>query len=322
MESTIPWIEKYRPATIDEIIFDINIRKQINIFLEDKKNVHLIFTGPPGIGKTSTARCIAKTMLGEYMEAGYLEINAAEDRGVRSMSTRIPPFCKKVVDFTTSKIILLDEADIMTSKCQYDINNMIKEFGKKTKFIFTCNDSTKIIEDLQSVCRILRFKKLTDQQISSYLSKICEKENIEYDKPGLDTICYISYGDMRKSINDLQKTACTYNKVTKNTVLKICRVPDPEEIKKIIALCLKGNLMEADKEMNDIIKLDFCYFDIVSSFVYVLSSYDMDECFKLQLIDIVNKTKTNVSKGLHSRLQLSGMICRIIKQIKQNNLCD
>uniref|UniRef100_A0A6G6ACL7 Replication factor c small subunit n=1 Tax=Borely moumouvirus TaxID=2712067 RepID=A0A6G6ACL7_9VIRU len=322
MEATIPWIEKYRPSTIDEITFDINIRKQINIFLEDKKNVHLIFTGPPGIGKTSTARCIAKTMLGEHMQAGYLEINAAEDRGVRSMSTRIPPFCKKVVDFSMSKIILLDEADIMTSKCQYDINNMIKEFGNKTKFIFTCNDSTKIIEDLQSVCRILRFKKLTDQQISSYLSKICIKEKIEFDKPGLDTICYISYGDMRKSINDLQKTACTYNKVTKNTVLKICRVPDPEEIKKIINLCLEGNLMEADKEMNDIIKLDFCYFDIVSSFVYVLSTYDMDECFKLQLIDIVNKTKTNVSKGLHSRLQLSGMICRIIKQIKQNKICD
>ncbi|UFX99827.1 replication factor C small subunit [Megavirus baoshan] len=314
METSIPWIEKYRPSTIDEIIFDVNIRKQINIFLEDKDNVHLIFTGPPGIGKTSTARCIAKAMLGNHMNTGYLEINAAEDRGVRSMSNRIPPFCKKVVDFNISKIILLDEADIMTSKCQFDINNMIKEFGKRTKFIFTCNDSTKIIEDLQSVCRILRFKKLTNQQICSYLSKICDKENIEFDKPGLETICYISYGDMRKSINDLQKTAFTYQKITKKTVLKICRVPDPEEIKKIIELCLQGDLMSADAEMNSIIKLDYCYFDIVSSFVFVLTSYDLEHSIKLKLIDIVNKTKINVSKGLHSKLQLSGMLCRIIRE--------
>ncbi|ANB50611.1 hypothetical protein [Powai lake megavirus] len=314
METSIPWIEKYRPSTIDEIIFDVNIRKQINIFLEDKDNVHLIFTGPPGIGKTSTARCIAKAMLGNHMNTGYLEINAAEDRGVRSMSNRIPPFCKKVVDFNMSKIILLDEADIMTSKCQFDINNMIKEFGKRTKFIFTCNDSTKIIEDLQSVCRILRFKKLTNEQICLYLSKICDKENVEFDKTGLETICYISYGDMRKSINDLQKTAFTYQKITKKTVLKICRVPDPEEIKKIIELCLQGDLLSADAEMNNIIKLDYCYFDIVSSFVFVLTSYDLEHSIKLKLIDIVNKTKINVSKGLHSKLQLSGMLCRIIRE--------
>src|SRR4029077_18899665 len=184
-------------------------------FLQDRKNVHLIITGLPGIGKTTTVRCIAKRILGEHITQGYLELNAAEDRGVRSTSTIIPPFCKRVVNFTASKIILLDEADNMTPKCQYDINDMIKLYGKRTKFIFTCNDSTKIIEDIQSVCRIIRFKRLTETQISAYLSKICHKENIPCDKPGLSTICYISNGDMRKSINDLQKTAYTYGKITK-----------------------------------------------------------------------------------------------------------
>ncbi|AGD92416.1 putative replication factor C small subunit [Megavirus lba] len=66
--------------------------------------------------------------------------------------------------------------------------------------------------------------------------------------------------------------------------------------------------------MNSIIKLDYCYFDIVSSFVFVLTSYDLEHSIKLKLIDIVNKTKINVSKGLHSKLQLSGMLCRIIRE--------
>ena len=315
MENSIPWTEKYRPASIEDIILDKNIEQQIKIFLKDRKNVHLIITGLPGIGKTTTVRCIARKILGEHINQGYLELNAAEDRGVRSISTIIPPFCKRVVNFEKSKIILLDEADNMTSKCQCDINDMIKEYGNRTKFIFTCNDSTKIIEDIQSVCRIIRFKKLTDAQISFYLSKICKIESIPFDKDGLITICYISNGDMRKSINDLQKTAYTFGKVTKETVLSICKVPDPDEIKKIIICCMENKLEEADQEMDNIIKQGYYYLDIVTGFIYVLANFeDMEEDLRLRLIQIINKTKITVSTGLRSKLQLSAMICRLIKE--------
>jgi replication factor C subunit 2/4 len=315
MEKSIPWTEKYRPKDISNIILDEYILQQINIFLMDRENVHLIITGVPGIGKTSSVRCIAKKILGENIDRGYLELNAAEDRGVRSISTIIPPFCKRVVNFTSSKIILLDEADNMTPKCQFDINNMIKEYGRRTKFIFTCNDSTKIIEDIQSVCRIIRFKVLTEEQINSYLSKICDFEKIPYNLEGLSTICYISNGDMRKSINDLQKTAYTYGEITKDLVLKICKVPDPEEIKKIINLCKNRKIIEANQEIDNIIKEGYYYLDIVSGFVYVLSTMEnMDEDLRLRLIHIINKTKIVVSTGLRSKLQLSAMICRLINE--------
>lgn len=315
MENSIPWIEKYRPINIEDVILDKNIEQQIKIFMEDRQNVHLIITGVPGIGKTSTVKCIARKMLGDNMEEGYLELNAAEDRGVRSISSIIPPFCKKIVNFDTSRIILLDEADNMTLKCQYDINNMIKEYGKKIKFIFTCNDSSKIIEDIQSVCRIIRFKKLTDKQINAYLSKICKKENISYDKNGLFTICYISDGDMRKAINNLQKTAYTFGTITKETVLGVCKVPDPEDISKIVRLCMRKNLEEAEKELGIIICQGHYCLDIIASFIYVLSKYEMEEDLRLRLIDIVNQTKIIVNTGLHSKLQLSGMLCRLIKEI-------
>lgn len=314
MNNSIPWTEKYRPANIDDVILDEYVAKQIKIFLLDRQNVHLIITGLPGIGKTSTVRCIAKKILGENLAEGYLELNAAEDRGVRSTSTIIPPFCKRVSNFAVSKMILLDEADNMTPKCQYDINDMIKLYGKKTKFIFTCNDSTKIIEDIQSVCRIIRFKELTNEQISMYLSKICTDEKIPFDETGLSMICYISNGDMRRSINDLQKTAYTFEKVTKETVLSICKVPDPEEIKKIIELCLARNLEKAELEMRNIIQQGYYYMDIVSGFVYVLSNYFMDNDLKLRLIKIVNETKIVVSSGLRTNLQLSGMISRLCKK--------
>lgn len=317
MENSIPWIEKYRPSNIEDMILDENIKRQINIFLNNRQNVHLIITGLPGIGKTSSVRCIAKKILGENAMQGFMELNAAEDRGIRNISTIIPPFCKRIFTNVTSKIILFDEADNMTAKCQYEISDMIEKYGKKTKFIFTCNDSKKIIENIQSVCRILRFKKLTDTQISTYLTKICKNENIPFDAGGLSTICYISNGDMRKAINDLQITAYTFRKISKDTVLKICKVPDPEDIKKILVLCIKKKLEDADSEINNLIKQGYYYLDIITGFTFVLANYDigLEENVKLSLIDIVNKTKIIVSIGLRSKLQLSGMICRIIREL-------
>ena len=315
MENSIPWIEKYRPMDIDDIIMDDNTRQQINIFLQDRENVHLIITGLPGIGKTSTVRCIARKILGNNLTAGYLELISAEDRSIRNICTIIAPFCKKVVEFANSKIILLDEADSLTPKQQCDINNLIKQHGKKTKFIFTCNESSKIMEDIQSVCSIIKFKKLNKDQINIYLTNICLKENIEFDEDGLSTIFYISDGDMRKSINDLQKTAYTFAKITKDNVLNICKIPDPEEIKKIINLCFEEKLVEADTEMNNIIMKGYYYLDIISGFILVLLDHDINEKLRLKLIKIVKETKVLISIGLRTKLQLTAMICKLINEI-------
>jgi replication factor C subunit 2/4 len=313
MNGSIPWIEKYRPDNIDDIVLDEQTDKQIRIFLENRSDVHLIINGLPGVGKTSTVRCIAKKVLGEHMDCGYLELNAAEDRGVKSIGTIIPPFCMRIAPIKTSKIILLDEADNMTAKCQYDINDMIKKFGRTTKFIFTCNDSTKIIEDIQSVCRIIRFKKLTDDQIKKYMAKICKVEKIDFNDGGMNTICYISDGDMRKAINNLQLTAYSFDKVTKQTVLKICKMPDPEEIKAIIKLCLENKLDDSITALEKIISEGYYYLDIVTSFHYALTSYPIEEDLRIKLYIVVNQTKISVSSGLRSRLQLVAMICRLIE---------
>lgn len=310
MDHSIPWIEKYRPNNIGDLKLDKQIENQINVILSDTKNIHLIITGVPGIGKTSTVRCIARTILGDNMDQGYLELNAAEDRGIKNISNIIPSFCRKIVNFKESKIILLDEADNMTSKCQFDINGMIKLYGKKSKFIFTCNESSKIIEDIQSICRIIKFKKMTNSQISQYLTNICEKENLKYHKSGLDILCYISDGDMRKAINNLQLVAYTYNNVNKSNVLTICKIPDPEDIKEIIYLCLDNNLIAAVDKMDNIIYQGYYYLDIISAFVFVLSKIDIPN--KIMLIDIVNQTKINIISGIRSKLQLAAMISRII----------
>ena len=88
---------------------------------------------------------------------------------------------------------------------------------------------------MQSMCRIIHFKQLSSDQLMKRLIFISKNEGIPFNTKGLQTICYISYGDMRRAINNLQLTAFTYEKIIKENVLKICKIPDPEEIVKIIS---------------------------------------------------------------------------------------
>jgi len=315
MENSIPWIEKYRPGKIDDIIMEKNIEDQIKLFLVERDNIHLILTGLPGVGKTSTVKCIAKKLLGPYLNEGYLELNAADDRGIKSIDVLIPTFCRKSVPFTQSKIILLDEADNMTSKCQYDINSSIKKYGKKTKFIFTCNDSSKIVEDIQSVCHIVHLKKLSEPQIYNYLRKICEAEGVKYQKSGLELVCSISDGDMRKAINNLQIISYSYKIINKKNVLLICQVPDPEKIKIILELCMEQDFNGAIEELEKIMESCHYYSDIITGFYHTVNKMNLKD--KLEILDIVFQTKITFSVGTRSKLQIIAMVARIIKILKR-----
>jgi replication factor C subunit 2/4 len=315
MNSVTPWMEKHRPQRLDDIIMDEEIMNMIKI-LVNTYNVHIIFTGDPGLGKTSTVKCIAKFSLEEDINEGYLELNAAEDRSMKKGDTRIPCFCKKKVAFEKSKIILLDEADNLTKKYQNEIAELIKIYGDKTKFVFTCNDAKKISSDIQSLCRIIRFRKLSSEQIKKCLMKICAIEKVKYDHEGLDLICNMSEGDMRKSINNLQKTFFTFNSVTKKNVLRVCQIPDPEKIQNILQLCLIKKLCDADNLLCNLIDEGYCYSDLLSAFTFIITNYsELSDEDKIKLLEIVNQTRIIVSSGIKSRLQMSSMLCNIILQV-------
>lgn len=117
-----PWIEKYRPKEVEDLVLEDGTLNKIKKIINDKDMPNIIITGSPGIGKTTTILCIAKKLLGRHFKEGVLELNASDDRGVKTVNESIEYFCKKKLDisdkYSRHKIILLDEADNMTKKAQ------------------------------------------------------------------------------------------------------------------------------------------------------------------------------------------------------------
>ena len=165
----LPWIEKYRPTKIADILFDDILRSKFNRIMELKLYPNLILMGNPGVGKTSTLLAFAKQVTGKYYNEAVLELNASDNRGLDIVDKMIIHFCKKIVTNDKGekimKFIIFDEADNITPKAQYVISDLIDQFSSTTIFTFTCNDSTQIIESIQSKSLLIKFNKVTEKNM-------------------------------------------------------------------------------------------------------------------------------------------------------------
>ena len=156
-----PFVEKYRPRKIDDIVGDksiINFLKDIN---KHGNFPHIIVSGPPGTGKTTSIHCLARELLGNNYDNAVLEINASNERGIDVVRNNVKLFAKKVVlTKNRHKIIILDEVDSMTSAAQQALRRTIEIYSNTTRFALACNNSKKIIEAIQSRCTMLKLSKI------------------------------------------------------------------------------------------------------------------------------------------------------------------
>lgn len=311
MQGTIPWAEKYRPNDLKNMMLNDHLRTQIDVSLN--KLSHLLFAGASGIGKTTAARCIARDILGDDVKNNFIELNSAEERGMKSIGDIVTPFCKRKTNNDKIKIVMMDEADGLTIKYQNDIVYLIKQFGDKCKFFFICNDSTCIIQDIQSVCSIVRFNVIEKDQIIHFLSEICAKEDKEYDAKGLLLIYNMSNGDLRAAINFLQLTAFSEGRIRYQDVIKACKYPSMDEIQNIIDLVFEFKFPEANTELFKLIDEGYHDNDIILTINNLLDQSELLEDKKLKLTDVVNKASINLAKGTARGLLLSNMLANMIK---------
>ena len=310
----VPWIEKYRPTDIEDIIGNENVIDKLKKILKSGNVPNMVICGPPGSGKTTSIMCIAKQILGKNYKDGLLELNASDERGIDTVRHTIKMFCKKNVSLGNSsahKLVLLDEADNMTPNAQQALRRVIEIYSSKTRFLFACNTSSRIIEAIQSRCITLKFKKLTDSQIRQRLISILQNEQVKYTNAGLDAIISISNGDMRQVLNNAQAVAVTHNTVTENTVFQICDKPSPMVMKQVYQMCTDGNLVGAEGIVSRLLKDGYSSVDIIDS---LYNAAKKNQTTNAEVIYYIAQTYTSLVKGCDTPLIMRGLLADICLQ--------
>lgn len=210
--NSIPWIEKYRPKKLDEVISQEESISILNNTLKTGELPHLLLYGGPGTGKTSSVLALSNQLFGpERVNERVIELNASDERGINVVRGKIISFAKVAIGTADPKylcppykIIILDEADAMTKEAQAALRKVMEENSNITRFCFICNYINQIIEPINSRCVKIRFKPIARKSIISKLEWIAQKENMLIGKDALKSIAEIANGDLRKSILMLQ----------------------------------------------------------------------------------------------------------------------
>jgi replication factor C subunit 2/4 len=249
IKSKIPWVDKYRPKKLDEIVQQDEIKTILKKSLICGNLPHLLLYGPPGTGKTSTILACCYELYGpKIFHDRVIELNASDERGINVVRTKITDFARKSLcnsdpnyPSPSFKIIILDEADAMTTEAQSALRKVIEEFSSTTRFCFICNYINQIIDPIISRCMKFRFKPILEKNIIAKLQEICIKESFQLETLILKKINYISKGDVRKSIMILQNLKYIYDfnkeNITENDVHNITGYVSKNLIKKIFIKC-------------------------------------------------------------------------------------
>lgn len=310
-----PWVEKYRPKKLSEVIGHEEIVKRLEAFAKTKNMPHLLLAGRAGIGKTSCILSLAHELYGDDIRQSFLEMNSSDERGIDIVRGRIKDFARTIpLSSVPYKLILLDEADSLTPDAQQALRRTMETFSKTCRFALNCNFSSRIIEPIQSRCAVFRFIPLNDDYIKKILKHIAEKEKLHLDEKAIEAICYVSEGDARKAINCLQGAASVSGgKITEEEVFKVSSRAKPVEVSKMIHCALEGKFVEARKLLDELmLKYAMSGEEVLLQMYREIISLDIPDRQKVELVDKLGEYEFRMSQGSNERIQLEALLAGIM----------
>jgi len=198
------WTEKYRPKTMDDIKGQSLALQQIKEKLQQGEITHLILKGPQGVGKTTTAKVIAKVIYQENWRMNFKELNAGDKRKLDDMRKLVGDYMKYQPWGAKFKILLLDKAESITKDSQEALERMMEEFGNNCRVILCVNDIERIETTIRSRCTEYQFMPLSDADIAQRLREIATMEKLKISDADIMKISTRARGDLRKGINNMQ----------------------------------------------------------------------------------------------------------------------
>ena len=306
------WTEKYRPETLDDVVGQKNITDKLKAFAKNKSLPHCLFGGTAGIGKTTSAIAFAKELYGNRWKSNFMETNASDERGIDVVRSKIKDFARTKPLGADFKIIFLDESDALTPQAQQALRRTMEKYTHTTRFILSCNYSSKIIPPIQSRCAIFRFGKIKDEDISKRIGYIAKKEDVKITGDGMDALLSVAEGDLRKAINLLQSASITSKTIDKDAIFVVAAQLKPEEVKEIISKTLDSDFLGARKQlMTLMISRGLSGIDIIKAIHKEILSLDIDGREKARLIDLLGEYEFRIVEGGSEDIQIEAFLANM-----------
>jgi replication factor C small subunit len=319
-EEALMWVEKYRPKTLNDVIGLKDIVDNLKAFMKKPKTMpHLMLAGIPGTGKTTIALAIAHELYGANWRNFTLELNASDERGIDTVRDRIKDFSRysrSSFGEIPFSLIILDECDQMTGPAQTALRRIMETSSRTSRFILICNQSSKIIEPIQSRCAIFRFSRLDKQAMKAHLENIAKNEKVNLLPEAAERIVDYSEGDLRHAINALQ-TASAYKEgcVDEKTVALVIGEASPMQVQKMIRKALYGDFIEARKTMYEIMgSFGFSGNEIIRQVqreIFKMSDLTPEQ--KADISSVIGEYDYRLTQGANSDIQLSALLAQLAK---------
>lgn len=306
------WTEKHRPSSLSEVVGQENIVDRLNAFVENDEVPHMLFAGPAGTGKTTSAIALAKDLYGEEWKQNFMETNASDERGIDVVREKIKNFARTKSIGADYKIIFLDEADALTSDAQQALRRTMEQFSDNCRFILSCNYSSKIIDPIQSRCAVFRFNRLDEENVKSYIRRLGDQEEFKISKDAVEAVLRVAEGDLRRVTNILQTASINNEKIEEEDIYGIAASLRPDEITNILEKSLKGNFMDARDTLADLmIERGLDGQDVIDSIHREVFELDITEKKKLEIIENLGEFEFRISEGGSADIQIEAFLATL-----------
>ncbi len=316
MQDSTIWTEKYRPQKFSEVKGQTKIVERIKAFVEQKNMPHILLAGPAGVGKSTLALVVAKELFKEEWKQSFLELNASDDRGIDVVRHTIKEFAKtKSMNNVPFKIIFLDECDSLTKEAQQALRRTMESYVLGTRFILSCNFSSKIIDPIQSRCSVFRFKPLTEIELKDYIQNIAQNEQLQISKEAITALVDISHGDVRRITNILQSCSSIEKNITEELIYSLVSAAEPKEIKDIIMLAINRQFIKARSLLLDtMLKHGLSGIDILKQIQKeTMELSEITDEKRIDLIDKCGEIEFRMVEGADEFLQLEALLASYAK---------
>jgi replication factor C small subunit len=308
--------EKYRPKSFEEVKGQKQTIEIIKSLVESKNLPHLLFSGPAGTGKTTTALIIAKKLHADNWRNNFLELNASDSRGIDTIRNQVKDFAKTMgIQADAPKIILLDEADALTKEAQQALRRTMETYANACRFILSCNFPSKIIDPIKSRCAIFKFKPLDEQDIQEIIKDIAKKEGLEINDETIKILYEKCDGDVRQLQNIIQSISSTTKNIKKETISSIITSTESKEIVDILNLASKGNFLEARKILLDVmVNQGLAGLDIIKQIQKEIMNLHIDDEKKLSIVERCGDIEFRLVEGSDDYVQLEALLAFMAKR--------